>query len=383
MRIKEDNNYFDDITLGIESYTRTTIAVMNEEFKEWLKSEGLFLEKGPIKKKDSGMSAGSYDKWVLETISNLKSNYNRFDRHIRTQVAQDQAWLKKYSKLITDNGRFPVSPKLCLKSAPNYFLAFRRITMNIGSKMAGIDLNKIDPSNVPEANMWLKKYLIPDYPGKVEFPEYCKAYFYGKDKQMDYSVEEMTQLVQVAFMYCSQFLGKTVSVRNDINTFVAFINKSIDGIVKNTTNTMINSLQNNKQGQQAAIGANQMASTNPMANAIGQQQQQQVNADTNMLLFYADYLPEFLNEEDQQNVANTVAQANGNNIESKVQQSATSLFYKRKQASVEVIRDCINARNTVISLMYRDFIYVLRNHVAMHKGQAAGNAGQQQGGQQQ
>jgi hypothetical protein len=122
----------------------------------------------------------------------------------------------------------------------------------------------------------------------------------------------------------------------------------------------------------------------------------QVNADTNMELFMADH---FGTDWDTINEADVTQPQSSANIQQnkaiKNQQDAskpqspngapvdnTSLAIAKHRAVCEIVEDCFNAKITAMGMIYRDFMFIMRNHVASYKGPNEGNLVGQQRTQQ-
>lgn len=373
MRINEsDFSYYDAMVTSMEANTSILINEMAIEFQNWLSSNGYIIEAAANTKQAAV-------EWKLNKANSIKNNIARAIQYASEQAAKNNIFLERNREVLLNVKKYPVKPDNELKNAPNYAMALQRLSSPISSSIGSINLAKVDPENNPNTNGWLKQNIIHTYRGG-DFSQFCKAYFYGTDnKRVNMNTNQVTMLLQEAFQYCYQYAARMRGAQTDAQGIISYINKDPNtGQVAAATQTDLSKIQANQQ-QNAAQNMGR-ASTNPMRNAG------QVNADTNMELFMADHFGadwDTLNEADvtkpqtnttqqsqaainQQNASKPTS-PNGAPVDN------SSLAIAKHRAVCEIIEECFNAKITAMGMIYRDFMFIMRSHVASYKGPSEGN----------
>ena len=386
MRINElAIDYYDAIEQAIEEDTKLAIDEMTSEFRSWLSSNGYLLEAANDTKQ-------SQEQWKISKTNALKNNIARAIQYATQQSSKDNLFLERNKEIILNVKKYPVKPGNEIKNAPNYMNAIQRLAIPISASIGSINLAKVDPENGPQANGWLKQNLIHGYRGG-DFIQYAKAFYYGAEgKRMNLNTNQASSLLQTAFQYCYQYPARMRGAQTDVNGIISYINKDPStGQVAQTTNSDLAKIAAN-QAQQAGQNLGR-ASTNPYANAG------MVNADTSFELFMADHFGsdwQSLNEADvtkqQTPTGNTInpMQTNKNQqVESNSKSpngapvNNTALAIAKHRAVCDLIEQCFNAKITAMGMVYRDFIFIMRAHIASYKGPAEANRGQMQMSQAQ
>ena len=126
------------------------------------------------------------------------------------------------------------------------------------------------------------------------------------------------------------------------------------------------------------------AGTNPYQN-IGQQPVRQLNANTDYNIFEYEYFKDILLEKEEQtnlnnSQQNISQQQNNSQTQNKQKENpdgapvnSSSLAYRKKQVMCEIIKDCFNAKLSALGLLYRDFIYLMDQHVNSYKQTSKNN----------
>lgn len=377
MRINEsDFNYFDAIENSIELDTQIAIAEMTLDFRHWLVDNGYLLEAATDSNKD-------YMQWKVNKSNAVKNNVARVIQYATQQAAKNNMFLERNREIILNSKRFPVKPGNDLKNAPNYMMALQRISAPVSATIGSLNLAKVDAENGPQSNGALKQTLIHSY-REGDFVQFAKAYYYGADnKRINMDTNQVTSLLQTAFQYCYQYPARMRGVQTDAQGIISYINKDPStGQVDAATQSDLSALRAT-QMQNAAQNMNR-ASTNPYRNAG------QVNADTNYELFFGDHFKDLepLDEADVTKPENSKTTVNDKQTATTAKNTSQSpngapvdtkaLVSAKHKTACEIIEDCFNAKITAMGMLYRDFIFILRNHVASYKGVEAGNEGQNQ-----
>ena len=383
-------NEIDEILL--EEYYNTEIEKLNEEFEKWLVNNHFYL------KEESANSMEWFLKWKLGYANKLKNSIKSVAIYAQTQAAKNLKWMEMYKPIILDQKQYPVKPQNIVKNAPNYTLALQRISIPISNALNGISMERIDPDNGDDKNGWLKHYLINTF-RQGKFVAFAKLFYYGADGQkMMYTIPQVGKLMETGYNYCLNYSSRVMGCETELNGIMNFINKEGNmGTISTTTPTALNTVQNNNMMKQNVQQG--MASTHPQQNSGMMQQQRPINANTNIEIFLGDYFSDILQEGEiinnttnNQNLSqtNNVPQSSNpqntiNQMQNKSNQqpngvpvNSAALNYKRKQVAGEIIKDCFNAKLFAMGNIYRDMMYIMKQHVASYKGANAANNNQQQ-----
>lgn len=369
--------YYDPEESWIEFRTFLEVAENNFEFESWLIENEYYLVEAVVD------PSQAHQQWKNNTITKVKTTLQQFAQFSLQQIAKDQRLLQINRELCMNMKRFPPKQNISMKSAPNYSAAMNRLSTPIGTHLASIDFSKIDTNGKnPKVNMQIKKAILPPYDGNSDFKQFAKNYFYGADgNRIDLNNQQCAQILPLAYQYCTTYESKLNSLESEINTLINFINTDpSDGSTKPVNQQQLQMAQqqnimNNTQNQ---------ASTNPAANAAGMARP--VNADTNFEYFMNYYFDEDVNTPvtQQQTISgrkpvNPVQATPKTNTPGTSQPpNSKSLMYKRKQVAADIAIDAFNAKISAFGMIYHDFIYLLRAHIAAYKGAVAGNEGRVQ-----
>ena len=362
--------YYDPEESWIEFRTFLEVAESNFEFESWLIDNEYYLVEAVVD------PSQAHQQWKNNTITKVKTTLQQFAQFSLQQIAKDQRTLQINREICMNMKRFPPKQNISMKSAPNYAAAMNRLSMPIGTHLASIDFSKIDTNGKnPKVNMQIKKAILPPYDGNSDFKQFAKNYFYGADgNRIDLSNQQCAQIIPLAYQYCTTYESKLNTLETEINTLINFINTDpTDGNTK-----PVNKQQLQMAQQQKAI-PNTQASSNPAANAAGMARP--VNADTNYEYFMKYYFDEDVNQ--QQTIlgrkpVNPVQTVPKTDTPGETQPNSKSLMYKRKQVASDIAIDAFNAKISAFGMIYHDFIYLLRAHIAAYKGAVAGNEGRVQ-----
>lgn len=375
--------YFNPIIENILVNTQLELNYLNEEFKLWL-IENEFLN-------ESDTSSNWYYNQKTHIINNINVSIKNMNDFVQRQNQKNLGKLNNYKEFILNVKRYPIKPQAIPEYCTNYKSALQRIDIPITKNLNGIDLNKIDSEESQDKNIWLKNYLIPVYKGG-NFIQIAKNYYYGLDngKKVKFNAQIMTEILQRAFQFCSLMSNRIQMCTTEGRSIINFINTD-----PNTAQVNKDSISD-LQKIQMATKKNAMtdkAGTNPYQN-IGQKP---VNANTDYSIFEYEYFKDILTE-DQQNIPtkqeNIYNKPNqnisklSNNLQQNVSKqqkeepngapiNSGSLAYRKKQIMCEIIKDCFNAKLSALGLLYRDFMYLMEQHVSSYKQQNNQNAKQQ------
>lgn len=363
MLMSSSFEYYDPEESWIEFRTIMEIAETNFEFESWLIDNGYYLVEAALD------SSQSHQQWKNNTITKVKTTLQRFAQFSLQQISKDQRLLQGNRELCMNMKRFPPKPNISMKSAPNYSAAISRLSTPISTHLTNLDLSKVENNNQNnKMNMQLKKALIPSYDGSTDFKTFAKNYFYGAEgTRANLDNAQCAQMLPLAYQYCLTYESKLNSLESEIRSLITFIGTDpIDGTQKT------NNQQNNQAIQQSVTNSQNQASTNPAANAAGVAKP--VNADTNFEYFMQYYFNEAPSITQQQTISgekhvNLVSTPAKTPVENK-----TNAF-KRKQIAADIVIDAFNAKISAFGMIYHDFIYLLRAHIASYKGAVAGNEG--------
>ena len=393
----ESLDYFDALAYVGRIKLREDIAHMNEEFKQWMVQEGFYQEAAPM----PGQATQQKPKipWQQEIIGSIKTMVGQTMAYTFKQMPGDMKFLNDFQELILNIKQYPPKPNETVQNATNYQAAIQRISSPISTGLRGLDLSKIEDDE--KANIALKKQLVPTYDGKTDFAKFAELYYYGGEgSRMNLNPRQVGQLLQTAFSYCQSYQTRVQSIQVDVNGIVSFIQTDPNsGQIQQQTQSDLNKIQQQQAAQQKT--ANQgMASTNPAANAGVGGIARPVNADTDYSLFMQHYFGsdwESLNEADPPVSGNkkvspitnpketnptmtgpttTTDQMQQNQRPHGAPVDANQLAKHKQEIVARIVRDALAAKLAAMSMVYRDFIFLMRTHVASYKGAQAANYGQ-------
>ena len=369
--------YYEPTESWIEFRTINEIAEMNFEFENWLIDNGYYVVEA------AGNITQAHQQWKNNTVNKLKATLTRFIQFSLQQIQKDRRLLQTNKAICVNTRRFPAKQNLSMKSAPNYSAAINRISSPVTKGLMGLDLNTIDTNNKNvKANEKIKKMVLPSYTGQGDFKQFAKNYFYGADgNRADLNYQQCEQILPLAYQFCLTYESKIHSLETEIGMILKFIGADASGNTIQPTNNMNNNAQ---QMQQNNSPMNQMASTNPQSNAVGMAKP--VNADTNYEYFMSYYFDDLEPiQEDASTTQQKVISGNkpvkptdtvSKNSDSSGEQTTNpSIIYKRKQVAVDIVIDAFNGKISAMGMIYHDFIYLLRAHIASYKGAVAANEG--------
>lgn len=373
--------YYDPTENWIEFRTINEIAEMNFEFENWLIENGFYFVEA------AGDASQAYQQWKTNTGNKLKSTLQKFAMFSLQQIAKDQRLLQTNKELCTDIRRFPCKNNISMKSAPNYPAALTRLSKDVTIGLSSINLTDVDTNNKnPKTNEKIKKVILPSYDGKSEFKKYAKNYFYGGEgNRANLNAEQCSQILPLAYQFCATYKSRLDALEGELTAIAKFINSDTsDAGLKTSTS---NDLQKLQSMQQKNSNLNQMASSNPNQN-LGMAKP--VNADTNYEYFMKYYFDKDINTLNEdipmtqhqtisgQKPANPPQSVTKNSAPAGVQVNTKALSYKKKQVVADTVIDAFNAKISALGMIYHDFIYLIRAHVASYKGAVAGNDGRVQ-----
>lgn len=358
----------DDITINfLESEFIEEIEKMNDEFIEWLKDKDYYID---IFNEVSANSNEYFMKERLTMINSLKSSIMQMKTHVAKQMKSDLEWMNNFKMILMDMKHFPPKPMLVINQAPNYILALQRISNPLTSSLNGINLDKIDSdSKNPNSNLYVKQMFIPSFRGNAEFKQYAKLYYYGAEANKGPITQSgMIRLIPRMLNFCMSYPAKILSFQTELNSIASYINKNEQG--QNTTVDDLAKIRANNMTK--AIVKNNMASTNAINNTTN------INAATE---FFNTYFSDILNEDPIQKSfmkkpQQQQTQMSNNKNSNGVPVNTGILNNKKRLIVADIVKDCFNAKLAALGLIYRDFIFIMRKHVASYKGSNAGNQGQ-------
>lgn len=368
-------DHFDPIEEWIEYRGLQEIAEIDYEFKEWLEENNYYIAEA------AADSSQAHQQWKINTTNKLKSTVMRFGQFSLQQIAKDSRLLQAGKAIVLNAKQFPPKENLYMKSAPNYAAALSRVSAPITTHLNSIDLTQVDTNGKnPKSNIQIKKTILPSYDGKSEFTKYAKNYFYGGEgKRADMGPQECAMLLPLAYQFCVTYETRVKGLQTEIAALISYISRDPqDGSLKAEHESDIKKLQAMKQ--QNAMQTQGQASTNPNVNAMGGQMKP-VNADTNYEYFMRYYFTEDTPITQQPTISgNKPAPLNPTQSKSPAGApvNTKALSYKKHQTAVDVAIDAFNAKISALSMLYHDFIYLLRAHIASYKGAVAGNDGRTQ-----
>lgn len=350
----------------------------NCEFQNWLEENKYYLvEADAVNSKQGQM------QWKINLINSMKSNITRVFQYLMQQQAQNNQFFIVNKAILLDTRRFPPKKNIMMKNAPNYIAALQRLSSSMTLSLNNIDLNR---ANVKpkDKNIAIKKNILPNYDGKSEFKQYAKNYYYGADNnKSNISSAECAQLLPIAYQFCFNIRDKINGLESDVNKIYNYINTNIKtGQVQTNMNDMNQQLQNQQKEKQMQTAG--MASTNPNANAIGKP----LNAAVEYTNFMNEYFgidnwedPYTLNEEPQPSMSNPIQTKNGlqapasapkpKNPEKPINTKNNDV--RQYQAVCKALKDALDGRLTAMAMIYKDFLYLCKAHVASYKGAVAAN----------
>lgn len=395
MTMTESLDYFDAVGYISRVKFREDIAIMNEEFKQWMIQEGFYQE-------DALQQPGQSQQkpnipWQQEIIGSIKTMVGQTMEYAFKQMPGDNKFLNDFQEMILNIKQYPPKQNENIQNATNYQAAIQRISSPISTGLRGIDLSKVEDNE--KDNLVLKKQLIPPYDGKTDFAQFAKIYYYGGEgTRSNLNPQLVGKLLPTAFSYCQSYQTRIKAIQADVNGIVNFIQTDPNsGQIRQQTQQDLSKIQQQQAAQQ--LTANQgMASTNPSANAGVGGMARPVNADTDYTLFMQHYFGtdfETLNEADPPVSGNNKVSPITNPKETKptmvgpttdqMQQKQKphgapvdpAQLAKRKQEIVaRIVRDALSAKLAAMSMVYRDFMFLMRTHIASYKGAQAANIGQ-------
>lgn len=370
-KIEIYKEYFNPIVENILVNTQLELNWINEQFKFWLTENDFAILN------ESDTSANWYANQKTHIINNINVGIQNMTNFIQKQSQKNANKLNVYREYILNIKKYPLKPQSVPESCTNYKLALQRIDTPVTKNLSGIDLSKIDSEESQDKNMWLKNYLIPIYKGG-NFIQIAKNYYYGLDngKRIRMNIQQMSEILQYAFQFCNLITNRMQSYTTEGKAIINFINTD-----PNTAQVNRDSISD-LQKIALATKRNAMtdkAGTNPYQN-IGQQPTRPVNANTDYSIFEYEYFKDILLEKEeiqqqnipQQQIQNT--QQNNSQMQNKQKENpngtpvnSSSLAYRKKQVMCEIIKDCFNAKLSALGLLYRDFIYLMDQHVNSYK----------------
>lgn len=397
--------YFNPIIENILTNTQLELDYINEEFKLWL-IENEFID---IALNESDTSSVWYANQKSHIINNINVAVNNMTQFVKEQSRKNFEKLNSYKEIVLNNRMYPVKPEAIPETSTNYKLALQRIDTPVTKNLTGIDLNKIDSEEGQDKNIWLKNYLVPIYKGG-NFLQIAKNYYYGLDnnQQIKMNPKLMSETLISAYKFCSLITNRMQSFSVEGRTLINFINKDPNtGQVNQGT---ISDLQKIKMATQKNALTDK-AGTNPYKN-IGQNPVKPLNANTDYEIFEYEYFSDILTEKQAQIDSSTprynnltkpqspiITKDQNNNLQNSSSSSpqqqqfqkqnpngavinSGSLAYRKKQVMCEIIKDCFNAKLSAIGLLYRDFMYLMEQHVNSYKTKSNNNQQQKDNSKQ-
>lgn len=369
-------SYFNPMIENILVNTQLEINRITEDFESWLiENEFLVL-------KESDTSHNWYNNQKTHIINNINVGIKNMKEFIKQQTEKHSDRLVKYQEFVMNLEKYPVKPQSIPESCTNYKLALQRIDESLTKNLNGIDLNRIDSEESDQSNGWLKHYLISTYT-TGNFLQVAKNYYYGLDKNpIKLTPHIMAEVLKNGFQFCNLISNRMNTYETEAKEIINFINRDPN------TNQIDQGTISDLQKIEMATKKNAMtdkAGTNPYKN-IGQQPVQPMNANTDYSIFNFEYFKDILSEEEiqqqplqqniqqQQQVSNQQQQDMNNKEQQSFQKKnpngtpvdSGSLAYRKKQIMCEIIKDCFNAKLSAVGLLYRDFMYLMAQHVGSY-----------------
>ena len=393
------NQYYDPILESIRLDTEQKLEEQANEFRDWLIEYGFLNEE---------TQQNWYIKWKNSTISNLRTNLNKFLAIATQEIGNNYQTLEANKVIILNSKIYPVKASMSIEDAPNYKEAIQRISRPLSNSLNGLNLQRIeipdDKAATTEAtkvvnntnrdpegdNTWLKKMIIPIYDPKEGFSESAKKYFTGGDNRQYLGTQALQSIMQPIYEFCSNYNTISRSLNTDLNGIISFVNKDP------TTGQQYTNSNTDLQMMQKAQGMKPAASTNPIQNITGGNA---VNADTDYSLFVDKYF-ESINEAEQSRVqgnvgnvqtadntraANTAYQTrtaytmkqpntttNGNNDQTQQQNSTNNskpsdqgqLMAKKKQVACEIVKEAFEIKISSMQTLFNTFIRIMNTHIS-------------------
>lgn len=388
----ESLDYFDTLHVLDRIKLKESIAAMNEGFKDWLVENGFYTEASTDSKPKG--------PWQQEMIATLQTIVGTTVKYAYEQMEQDQPFLQRFSPIILNTKQFPPKPSEGVTNAPNYQAAIQRLSAPLSSGLSGIDLSQVEDDE--KKNLSIKKKLIPPFDGKSDFSRYAKVYFYGAEgPKVNLAPQQVAQILQVGYQFCQSYQTRIQGIQTDVNGIVGFIKQAPNTApIQRQTNADLSKIQQMEANRKATTSG--MASTNPGANAGTTRP---VNADTDFSLFMKDYFGldwEALYEADNGVVSGRKSvspvtdpsQTKPTPVTKPTNQTADTIKEKQKphgapvdsaalakhkqEIVARIARDALSAKLAAMGMVYRDFMFMMRAHVAAYRGATAANFGTRQ-----
>lgn len=367
-------------------------------------SKQLLQEEAPI------ANQSWYIKWKGETAILLKNNFAQYSK-----FASDQ--MKKYNPMLKDNAeyfnpsKYPIDPSCTLNKAPDYRSALYRIREPISNALNTINLSRIevddDTDGVDNNNKWFMKSIIKSYQGNGDdFLDFARVYYSGEDRLQNLDSRQLTSMMVSMYNYCMNYNQTVHILQNQLQSIISFINRDPVSGQQNDSQAAEKDLQNLNTQQQSS---NKVASSNPNTNASNNIATVQ-HASADWLLMREAMLVEYANvavasHSNQAPTANqsstpnlTPGSSRSNNgttsgnvdpskntpykntdprgtpkMEKDDKNSEKTLAMKRKQVACNIVKDVFNCKVTAAGKIYRDYITILRTHLATIQQRQSGN----------
>ena len=341
-----------------------------------------------------------YIKWKGETAILLKNNFAQYSKFASDQMKKYNPWLKDNAEYFNPSN-YPIDPSCTLNKAPDYRTAIYRIKEPIVNALNDINLSRIevedDTDGIDNNNRYFMKSIIKSYQGNGDdFLDFAKAYYSGEDRAQDLSAQELTSMMANMYNYCMNYNQMVHVLQNQLQSIISFLNRDPVSGQQNDSQAAEKDLQGLNAQQQSG---NKTASSNPMANVSNTQTTTVQHASADWLMMRESVLVEYANvaTASNSNQAPTTRQSSTPNITQgskrsnttsgnvdpskntpyknndpngtpRVQQDSKSsektLAMKRKQVACNIVKDVFNCKVTAAGKIYRDYITVLRTHVA-------------------
>ena len=398
-------DFFDPKNEEVFYNINESIIELNSEFKQWLEENGYYFDEASTANVQQW-----FTKWKGNIVSQIKDTLTKFANFTQQQIAQDSGWLEKYQQIIMNQRQYPVKTSNQAQNVPNYQAALQRLKRPLSTSLNGINMNKVDTDQTNKgSNLMIQKLLIPEYDGNSDFSQFAKQYFYGGETRLNMNTRQLAALMPAAYQFCSNYSANTKSFSLYSNLIISYINKDPNTGENNPTTQADQNMIAASQQQNQALKQAGFASTNPGAN---NGVSRPVNADTDYSLFMRKYfqtdifnealpnqpvqastpnqasfgsssgVPSGLKSALQPSTKNAGsittnntdpnANATQNNAVNKQQPNgvpsvdANAIAYKKKQIVCNIVRDCFNAKLTAMGMVYRDFMFLMRMHVASY-----------------
>jgi hypothetical protein len=341
-----------------------------------------------------------YIKWKGETAILLKNNFAQYSKFASDQMKKYNPWLKDNAEYFNPSN-YPIDPSCTLNKAPDYRTAIYRIKEPIVNALNDINLSRIevedDTDGIDNNNRYFMKSIIKSYQGNGDdFLDFAKTYYSGEDRTQDLSAQELTSMMANMYNYCMNYNQMVHVLQNQLQSIISFLNRDPVSGQQNDSQAAEKDLQGLNAQQQSG---NKTASSNPMANVSNTQTTTVQHASADWLMMRESVLVEYANvaTSSNSNQASTIKQSSTPNITQgakrsnttsgnvdpskntpyknndphgtpRVQQDSKSsektLAMKRKQVACNIVKDVFNCKVTAAGKIYRDYITVLRTHVA-------------------